>query len=355
MVFRLMRGTAFVVISLHAEAIVQYAGSAACASCHPAESFHQLASAHAGALFRATDHPALKALPRELKLVRPPTYRFQFSRSSTAMKVRIQDSTGAMDLPLEWAFGAGRQAITFVTRVNKDWYVEHYGSFYPALRAYAATPGQSAIQPTSLPEAAGVIYKIKDPATGIAGCFECHSTGPVWFDPDGEVHLTEPGVHCESCHGPGEAHVKSPTRHRPEDPGKFSAVRLNDFCGKCHRPPAAKGVTIDWNYAWNVRHQPVYLSESPCFKKSGGALSCLTCHDAHESAGKKPVAYYNAKCSVCHAEGNRPPNRVCLKRQPANCIDCHMPLVSPQPPLRFTNHWIGIYAAGAKLKPVSRR
>jgi hypothetical protein len=29
-----------------------------------------------------------------------------------------------------------------------------------------------------------------------------------------------------------------------------------------------------------------------------------------------------------------------------------MPLVSPQPALRFTNHWIGVYRAGAKLKPI---
>jgi len=294
-------------------------------------------------LFQARDHPIAGSLPPDLKFFRPPSYRFEFSRSSDVLKVRIQDGTGVMELPLEWAFGAGRQAITFVTRVNRDWYVEHYGSYYPALHAYAATPGQNAIRPATLPVAAGVMYKIRDPQFGIAGCFECHSTGPVSFDPDGRVKLTEAGVHCESCHGPAEAHVKSPLQNRPENPGKLSAAQLNDFCGKCHRPPAAKGVAIDWNYAWNVRHQPVYLSEVRCFKKSGGALSCLTCHDAHESAGKKAAAYYNAKCAACHAEENDPPN----------CIDCHMPLVSPQPPLRFTNHWIGVYGEGAKLKPFS--
>ncbi|MDQ2901480.1 MAG: hypothetical protein M3Y07_17035, partial [Acidobacteriota bacterium] len=99
------------------------------------------------------------------------------------------------------------------------------------------------------------------------------------------------------------------------------------------------------NYAWNVRHQPVYLSESLCFQKSVGALSCLTCHDPHESAQKKPAAYYNAKCISCHAEG--------ITERSSNCIDCHMPLVSPQAPLRFTNHWIGVYGAGAKLKPTA--
>jgi formate-dependent nitrite reductase cytochrome c552 subunit len=43
---------------------------------------------------------------------------------------------------------------------------------------------------------------------------------------------------------------------------------------------------------------------------------------------------------------------VCLTQTVANCIDCHMPKVSPQIPLRFTNHWIGVYGPGAKLKPI---
>ena len=50
-----------------------------------------------------------------------------------------------MDLPMEWAFGAGRQAVTFVTRVDKDWYVEHYSTYYSALRSWGPTPGQDAV------------------------------------------------------------------------------------------------------------------------------------------------------------------------------------------------------------------
>jgi predicted CXXCH cytochrome family protein len=244
-----------------------------------------------------------------------------------------------MDLPLEWAFGAGRQAVTFVTRVSQDWYIEHFATYYPALHGYAVTPGQDAIRPSSIQDAAGVLYKIRDPQAGIAGCFECHSTGPVSFDENGTVHLTEPGVHCEACHGPASDHVKDPTRHRLQNPAKLSPANLNDFCGRCHRPPAQN---IDWNYSWNVRHAPVYLSQSQCFRKSKGTLTCLTCHDPHEPAGIKKISDYNSRCLGCHSAAKMPPN----------CVDCHMPLVSPQSPLRFTNHWIGIYQTGAKLKPL---
>ncbi len=335
-------------------AAAPYTGAKACGACHPAQSSRQASSAHASALFRTRDHPLAKSFPVGEKPVRRAAYEFDFFRASGELWTRISDDRNVMTLPIEWAFGAGSQAVTFVTRADKSWDLEHYLSYYAATRSYGPTPGQDAIRPTSVPEAAGLMYRISDPNTGIAGCFECHSTGPVSFAPDGEARPGELGVRCESCHGSGAAHARKATRTTIGNPGRLSALELNEFCGRCHRPPAAKGVTIDWNYSWNVRHQPVYLSESKCFRGSGGELSCLTCHDPHEAAGRKPPAYYNDRCVGCHSASNRPPKPVCETRTPANCIDCHMPRVSPQPPLRFTNHWIGIYRDGSKLKPIGK-
>jgi len=326
-----------------------YAGSKSCAACHPAQFQRQSASAHAAALFRTRDHPLADAFLKAGKLERKPGYRFEFFLSD-GLRTRIHDAVDVMELPMEWAFGSGAQAVTFVTKVNQDWYVEHYATYYSALHAWGPTPGQADLHPASLPEAAGLLYKTLDPATGIAGCFECHSTGPLSFTPTGDARPTELGVTCETCHDAGAAHGKNPRRSAMQNPAKLSAAQLNEFCGRCHRPPAAKGVEIDWNYAWNVRHQPVYLSQSACFRKSGGALSCLTCHDPHEAAGSKPAADYNARCHRCHSIVKA----VCRQQTLANCIDCHMPSVSPQSPLRFTNHWIGVYGDGAKLKPDRR-
>ena len=326
-------------IALHAALPDRYVGAEACRPCHTAEFAGQSQSAHAAALSRVSPRASFTGG----KLSRPP-YRYEILHGTDGFRVNIDSGADLMDLPLEWAFGAGRQAVTFVTRVNQDWYVEHYASWYAATKSYGPTPGQGDLHPKNMQEAAGVLYKISDPQFGIQGCFECHSTGPATFDQKGEAGIHEPGVRCESCHGPGSQHAADPAHHKLTNPAQLSATKLNDFCGRCHRMPAARNVNIDWNYPWNVRHQPVYLSQSRCFLESAGKLSCLTCHGAHEPATAKPVTFFNGKCLQCHSG--------CAVKSRTNCIDCHMPLVSPQSPLRFTNHWIGIYRTGAKLKPV---
>ena len=238
-----------------------------------------------------------------------------------------------------------------MTRVNSQWFLEHSTSYYSATKHLAVTPGQGMLDPASIKDAAGVLYRIDDPVTGIAGCFQCHSTGPVSFEAGGEPRLTEAGVHCEACHGAGADHSRKPDKVAPVRLRKLPGSAINQLCGRCHRPPARDGEKIDWNYAWNVRHQPVYLNESRCFQKSAGALSCITCHDPHQPAGEMKIEAYNKICATCHSQTKGSPTSAC-PRGNTNCVDCHMPLVSPQPALRFTNHWIGVYRTASHLRPV---
>ena len=108
---------------------------------------------------------------------------------------------------------------------------------------------------------------------------------------------------------------------------------------------------------WNVRHQPPYLGMSQCFQKSGGALSCLTCHDPHERHRRDDPAYYRQKCVGCHNGGTHPPKAVCQEQRPSDCVGCHMPRVAvprrsgKESHLRFSNHWIGVYGGDTKLQP----
>jgi hypothetical protein len=267
-----------------------YAGAPACAKCHPTESAAQSRSAHAHSLARA----------------KPPQ-------------------------PGDWAFGAGEQAITFVTREDAGHYREEGQTWYRRLNAYGPTPGAAT--------PAGTQYRLFDPAAGILRCFACHSTGPVTLAPDEAVVPHELGVRCEACHGPSAAHAREPAKVRPLNPRTLSADGLNALCGHCHRMPAGAEETPDLRNPWNARHQPLLLAASACFKGSQGRLTCLTCHSAHAPLEHNPTSYDTA-CARCHKSPRH--------TQPVAgraCASCHMPGVKPLPGLVFANHRIGIYGA----------
>lgn len=329
-----------------------YIGSQVCQGCHSGPFATQGKTGHAGALHRAAQHPLASVFAPTSPLRRGEEFRFDFHSTGGQLGVQVSGPRDVVDVPLDWAFGSGVQAVTFVSKISKDWYLENYFSYYAATNSLGPTPGQGALQPKELREAVGLLYETADPRAGILGCFECHSTGPVSFGAEGEIAPTEAGVHCEVCHGPGSNHVQSPTKESIVNPRRMSAAQMNEFCGRCHRTPGSDGSTPDWNYAWNVRHQPIYLGQSSCFTKSEGALSCLTCHQPHEALRRNDAAYYGERCATCHNSETNAPPPVCATDSGSSCIDCHMPRVSPQAYLQFTNHWIGVYGEGAKLKPL---
>jgi tetratricopeptide (TPR) repeat protein len=288
------------VLVLCPTALAQYAGSQACQPCHSNKFTSQAKTGHARALALA-----------------PP------------------------GSPGHWAFGAGAKAITYVSQVAPDWYLEHGLSYYAETKSMALTPGHS--------NADGLRYRTFDPFASILRCFRCHSTGPLRLGAGSDVEPSEPGVHCESCHGPGGAHVGSNgAAGTILNPGRLRAGELNVFCGGCHRKPPEAGEETDWSNSWNTRHQPDYLSQATCFRRSNGALSCLTCHDPHAPLNVTAAAY-GERCSACHPTVR---HRVAVAAR--TCVDCHMPQVATSGQLHFTNHWIGIYQRGANLIPQRR-
>jgi hypothetical protein len=229
-----------------------------------------------------------------------------------------------------WAFGSGLQAITYVSRVDDTTHLEHGLSDYTTPKGKGVTPGHK--------DAKGVRYATFAPDAAILRCFQCHSTGPLKLESGGRLQPFEAGVRCEVCHGPGAEHVRSAGRVAPFTLRQASGVAINDYCGNCHRKPPAAGEETDFRNAWNARHQPIYLAQSACFKR--GQVTCFTCHDPHSSQVRDT-------CAGCHAK----PNHKTVAVTGKTCATCHMPLVRPQPNLRFANHWIGIYAPGQPLRP----
>ncbi len=268
----------------------QYTGQSTCAGCHPAQAASQAASGHARALSPGGDKG-------------------------------------------DWAFGSGTHATTWVSRATQPgYYVELGRSWFRATNQLALTPGHT--------NPDGVLYRIFGPGAQILRCFGCHSTGVPRVDASHTIHPAEPGVQCEACHGPGQAHAQSGgAKYRIDNPARFRPAAINDHCGACHRQP---GAATNWADPWNVRHQPIYLAESRCFLASQDKLSCLTCHNPHAPLARSG---YDATCAQCHPA---PKHKLAVK---GSCTSCHMPAVKPIPELSFSNHWIGIYTPGQPLRP----
>jgi hypothetical protein len=353
------RGLLFLIaIALFAPAILadspDYVGAQACGACHAAEFEAQSRSEHSRALSPALDHPlADRFSGLEARLDGSLTYRVERDEDTLSFHVRQGDEE--RQHVIQWAFGAGQQAVTFVSKLDDDSYAELRTSFYPSV-GLALTPGHHNHHPRSVAEALGVRYKTFSPRSEILSCFGCHSTGLPSLGESLEIRPAELGVRCESCHGPGREHSElvprgeiDAARRAIGNPSRLAASAQMDFCGQCHRPPASEGAAIDWSDPWNVRHQPVYLTQSQCFQNTAEGLRCTDCHDPHDPLRRNDAAYYNAKCASCHNAASRPPAQVC--RAEPGCASCHMPAVRPQPELVFHNHWIGVYAAADTLRP----
>jgi len=194
-------------------------------------------------------------------------------------------------------------------------------------------------------------------------CGGCHVTGLNLE----KNTFTEPGVGCESCHGPASHHVALPKkavfdkRLTIVNPSKLSAGIRTQICGGCHS--AGKSTKVKDIY-WSVGHLPgqalgpyfktvsfddenvksVYGDEVPDrhheqyldWQKSIHAqkgVSCTSCHYVHQ-LGVPPTQFQTIKsgsqqCLSCHTM---------VKNMYAhslhafiNCIGCHMPRVAKSP------------------------
>ncbi|NIA69282.1 tetratricopeptide repeat protein [Pelagibius litoralis] len=191
-------------------------------------------------------------------------------------------------------------------------------------------------------------------------CADCHSTGYIkGLDPRGgtfDSRWSDLNVGCESCHGPGEAHVA--WAQKPDDTtGRgFTAKPGNEIevCAACHARRQALGAESRPAGAPFLDHFVPALLREGLYHADGQILdevyvygsflqsrmyakgvTCSNCHAPHTARLK---AEGNALCTACHSPtGNDafPSLRNALYDSPdhhfheagsdgAACVNCHM-------------------------------
>jgi DmsE family decaheme c-type cytochrome len=241
-----------------------------------------------------------------------------------------------------------------------------------AVGASASSP-QSGSGPAVTPPPADINLPLAKPAAqsnatageyvGEEKCVECHE------DESKEYHATPhsrvknqrtPAAKnsCESCHGPGKAHVDADGEGHILNPAKMSARRVGEICVTCHARSEHENWAGSKHDSRNMScttchsvHEPKSVEAQlkketvtetcvQCHKREvakvhrsshmpvrEGKLECTTCHNPHGSQNVKMLREGNSineACATCHAE----------KRGPfvwehaagrENCVTCHDP------------------------------
>ena len=191
-------------------------------------------------------------------------------------------------------------------------------------------------------------------------CHGCHvSQLSTNYDPQSDSYNTvwaEPGINCETCHGPSAEHVRIcqglPTGQKPEDPKiivtkSFTPDQHNASCSSCH----AKASMLTQSFKPGDRffdHFDLVTLENPDYYPDGrdlgenytftswlmnpcAAQSKLHCVNCHTSSGRFrfPEEKANDSCLPCHAERVRQAPSHTHHRPDSHgnrCIACHMPM-----------------------------
>lgn len=223
-------------------------------------------------------------------------------------------------------------------------------------------------------------------------CIKCHTTDGRPGIQDAthmDAHVSELGIACEACHGPGAEHV-SDMASAMVNPAKLSHQRSAEVCGQCHSvsefastedrdhwqtqgfgfrpggelsaertiiegtPAAVRGRNVDYLHMvagafWSDGMVRVAgrefngLRDSACFER--GEMSCLSCHRMHQAADDpRPALEWandqldvgmdgNQACVQCHAQFAKEGAMVEHTHHAANssgrvCYNCHMPHTS---------------------------
>lgn len=198
------------------------------------------------------------------------------------------------------------------------------------------------------------------PFTFNTACFNCHvSQLATNYDLKTDTYNTvwlEPGINCETCHGPASEHnrtfAESPKNQKPKDLKIISTRTLTNeqntaICASCHAKmsPLTKsfkpGDGFFDHYDLITYESPDYYPDgrdlgenytmtswmmSPCARS--GKLDCVHCHTS-SGRYKFSEADANNACMPCHkqqVDDLTSHTHHLAKSSGSKCVACHMPM-----------------------------
>jgi predicted CXXCH cytochrome family protein len=312
-----------------------YAGDKVCQQCHAAiyENYRKTAMA------RASGPAQGNLIPGEFIHAPSQVHYRVFEESSHAWLSFDREGRDAVHgrRELLYFIGSGGRGRTYIF-AEDTFFFESPINWYGQKHLWDMTPGYQSARhvPLNLPLA--------------VSCLDCHTSSPQVPVPGTANRYAVPvisqeGIGCERCHGPGADHAKNVGTII--NPDKLSPGRRDAVCMQCHlegnvaiqqtgrklnefRPGEDLQDYVHYfvlagdGRGLRAASQFEALWQSKCKRKSGDSLSCTTCHDPHFSPQpSERAAYYRQKCLACHnitfAEKHHKSN--------PGCVSCHMPPV----------------------------
>ncbi|HEV2856662.1 MAG TPA: tetratricopeptide repeat protein [Thermoanaerobaculia bacterium] len=284
---------------------------------------------------------------------------------------------------VDWILGSGDHARTYLYRTSGGELYQLPLAWYTQERRWGMAPG------FDRPDHDGVLRRVR------RECVFCHTSYPdmpagadAYGAPQVFPARLPEGIGCQRCHGPAAEHVwlamggvgvKEEIRASIFNPGRLPPARRDEVCMGCHLQPsvALPGLRrfgrSDFSFRageplsdylvqvdveeegrapserFEINHHPYRLHQSRCFLESGGALSCLTCHDPHRRVPEREKAvHYRSACLSCHGQKAHTGDPA---RREGDCASCHMPKRRTQDVVHvvMTDHLIRRTPGGPEL------
>ena len=335
----------------------QFVGSHKCAECH-----QDIAETYA-------THPMSRSAAPVTSIPRPDlaasfgsqshNYTVENSGDEFLHHEVIRNHAGAEivrhTMPVTIEIGSGQRGISYVENCAGLLFQSPF-TWYPQKETWDLSPGYT---PNQLSRFERRVAQ---------GCLFCHvgratAVSRETIDTFAAAQpITEFGIGCERCHGPGQQHANLYATGGPDDestatkivnPAKLDRHERDAVCYQCHlsairiirngrhdfdfRP----GQPLDsvWAVFLGKKGDPRMdgdsvvshvrqMESSRCFVASNGELSCISCHDPHRSpSSSERRDFYRDRCIQCHSDGETQCSAPMNDRlaEDDSCIECHMP------------------------------